>query len=66
MKSNKIVEYNDSIFINGVKIPFVLKDSIKLSADDEPIITLSIVVSEYRRVFNKSSSEEQSEYSFDN
>ncbi|MBF8970196.1 hypothetical protein [Streptococcus sp. NLN76] len=66
MKSNKIVEYNDSIFINGVKIPFVLKDSIKLSADDEPIITLSIVVSEYRRVFNKSSSEEQSEYNFDN
>lgn len=66
MGTNKIVEYNDSLFINGQKIPFVLKDSIKLSADDEPIITLSIVVSEYRRVFNKSSSEEQSEYSFDN
>ncbi len=46
---NKITEYDNALFINDYRVPYVLKDSVEIDKTTMQV-TLTIAVSEYRRI----------------
>lgn len=50
IKYNTVTEYNNAVFINSQRIPYVLNDSISFDSDNQTV-TLSLVASKYERVF---------------
>lgn len=46
---NKVIEYDNALFINDYRVPYVLKDSVEIDKKTMQV-TLTIAVSEYRRI----------------
>ncbi|CYU69658.1 TPA: hypothetical protein TZN93_001956 [Streptococcus suis] len=46
---NIVIEYNNALFINGYRVPYVLKDSVEIDKTTMQV-TLTIAVSEYHRI----------------
>lgn len=46
---NKVIEYDNALFINGYRVPYVLKDSVEIDKTTMQV-TLTIAVSEYHRI----------------
>ncbi|MEQ9763224.1 hypothetical protein ABPS01_00860 [Streptococcus sp. ZJ151] len=59
----EIIEYNDALFIDNQKIPYVVKDSIFFDSEDD-IISISIVARSYQRIFENYSNKSQEFYSY--
>ena len=47
-----VTEYDNALFINDYRVPFVIDNSVVVNHNDK-IITLSIAVSEYERIREK-------------
>lgn len=63
MEKPKIVEYNDAFFIDGQRIPFVVKNSVSLNKDDDTI-NITIMASSYERFFENFSINTKELYDF--
>lgn len=46
---NIIAEYDNALFINDYRVPYVLKDSVEIDKTTMQV-TLTIAVGEYRRI----------------
>lgn len=46
---NKVIEYDNALFINDYRFPYVLEDSVEIDKTTMQV-TLTIAVSEYRRI----------------
>lgn len=54
---NVITEYDDALFINDYRVPFVVKDSVAVDKENRQV-TLTIAASDYFRVHEQIESEE--------
>ncbi|MCU0082586.1 hypothetical protein [Streptococcus danieliae] len=59
---NIITEYDNALFINDYRVPFVLKDSVVFDKENGQV-TLTIAVSDYYRVFEQMEVEETYKFS---
>ncbi|MCK1211150.1 hypothetical protein MXZ81_06055 [Streptococcus uberis] len=57
----KIVEYNDAFFVDDMRIPFVIKNSISIS---DHSISVEIATSSYERIFDTYSVNSKEVYNF--
>ena len=48
----KVTEYDNALFINDYRVPFVIDNSVVVNHNDK-IVTLSIAVSEYELIREK-------------
>ncbi|HEM3538672.1 TPA: hypothetical protein ACGO8N_000664 [Streptococcus suis] len=46
---NIITEYDNALFINDYRVPYVLKDSVKIDKSTMQV-TLTVAISEYHRI----------------
>ncbi|WP_170237056.1 hypothetical protein [Streptococcus hyovaginalis] len=46
---NKVIEYDNALFINDYQVPYVIKDSVEIDRTTMQV-TLTIAVSEYHRI----------------
>ncbi|HFU4109718.1 TPA: hypothetical protein ACGO7N_000803 [Streptococcus suis] len=60
---NRVIEYDNALFINDYRVPYVLKDSVEIDKTTMQV-TLTIAVSEYHRV--KGQKEPVELYKFNN
>ena len=59
---NIITEYDNALFINDYRVPFVLNDSVVFDKENGQV-TLTIAVSDYYRVFEQMEVEETYKFS---
>ncbi|HFI0084578.1 TPA: hypothetical protein ACGOR9_002296 [Streptococcus suis] len=60
---NIVIEYDNALFINDYRVPYVLKDSVEIDKTTMQV-TLTIAVSEYHRI--KEQKEPVEVYKFNN
>ncbi|MGT2895947.1 hypothetical protein ACVRZR_06150 [Streptococcus entericus] len=46
---NSITEYDNALFINDYRVPYVIKDSVKVDQDSMQV-TITIAISDYLRI----------------